>query len=109
MSPHGPAVFLVELSDPHIGADWTDADPVARLTTAIESARAPLPHPGRRTVTGDLTDHASDAEYEQVLELLAPLGDPLYDLPGNHDDRRALHRHFAVPGGDGEPIQYAAI
>jgi 3',5'-cyclic-AMP phosphodiesterase len=28
-------------------------------------------------------------------------------LPGNHDDRRALHRHFGVPGADGEPVQYA--
>lgn len=104
----GQPFFLVQLSDPHIGADWTDADPVARLAAAIESARALCPRPDAVLVTGDLTDHASDAEYEQVLELLAPLGDPLYVLPGNHDDRRALHRHFAVPGGDGEPIQYTA-
>ena len=104
----GQPFFLVQLSDPHIGADWTDADPVARLAAAIESARALCPHPDAVLVTGDLTDHASDAEYEQVLELLAPLGDPLYVLPGNHDDRGALRRHFAVPGGDGEPIQYTA-
>jgi Icc protein len=58
-------------------------------------------------VSGDLADNAAAAEYEQVLELLAPLGAPLYVLPGNHDDRRALHRHFGVPGADGEPVQYA--
>ncbi len=32
---------------------------------------------------------------------------PFYVLPGNHDDRRALSRHFDVPGGDGEPVQYS--
>jgi Icc protein len=104
----GQPFFLVQLSDPHIGADWTSADPVARLAAAIESARAVCPRPDAVLVTGDLTDHATDAEYEQVRELLAPLGGPLYVLPGNHDDRRALRRHFGVPGGDGEAIQYTA-
>jgi 3',5'-cyclic AMP phosphodiesterase CpdA len=33
---------------------------------------------------------------------------PLYVLAGNHDDRGALHRHFGVPGADGEPVQYSA-
>jgi 3',5'-cyclic-AMP phosphodiesterase len=100
--------FLVQLSDPHIGADWTSADPVARLAAAVETARAVCPRPDAVLVTGDLTDHATDDEYEQVRELLAPLGDPLYVLPGNHDDRGALRRHFGVPGADGEPVQYAA-
>jgi 3',5'-cyclic-AMP phosphodiesterase len=31
----------------------------------------------------------------------------VYVLPGNHDDRRALHRHFGVPGANGEPVQYS--
>jgi Icc protein len=32
---------------------------------------------------------------------------PAYVLPGNHDDRLTLHRHFGVPGGAGEPVQYS--
>jgi 3',5'-cyclic-AMP phosphodiesterase len=59
-------------------------------------------------ISGDLADHATDAEYEQVEKLLAPLGAPLYVLSGNYDDRSALHRHFGVPGANGEPVQYAA-
>jgi 3',5'-cyclic AMP phosphodiesterase CpdA len=59
-------------------------------------------------VSGDLAENAADAEYEQVLELLAPLRAPVFVLPGNHDDRAALRRHFAVPGVEGEPVQYAA-
>jgi 3',5'-cyclic-AMP phosphodiesterase len=58
-------------------------------------------------VSGDLADHAADAEYEQLRELLAPLEAPLYVLPGNHDDRLALRRHFGVPGAGDEPVQYA--
>jgi 3',5'-cyclic-AMP phosphodiesterase len=59
-------------------------------------------------VTGDLSEHAADAEYEQVLELLAPLEAPIFVLPGNHDDREALRRHFAMPGAGAEPVQYSA-
>jgi 3',5'-cyclic-AMP phosphodiesterase len=100
--------LLLQVSDPHIGAEWAGADPVARLTTAVESVRAMRPQPDAVLVSGDLAEHAADSEYEQVRELLAPLQAPLYVLPGNHDDRGALRRHFDVPGADGEPVQYAA-
>jgi len=100
--------LLVQLSDFHIGAEWADGDPVARLASAVESVRALRPQPDAVLVSGDLADHAADAEYEVVRELLQPLSAPLYVLPGNHDDRRALHRHFGVPGENGEPVQYAA-
>jgi len=103
-----PPFFLVQLSDFHIGADWLDIDPVATLAAAIDSVRALHFQPDAVLVTGDIAHHASDAEYEQVLELLAPLRVPLYVLPGNHDDRSSLHRHFGVPGADGEPVQYSA-
>jgi Icc protein len=59
-------------------------------------------------VTGDLSENAADAEYEQVLELLAPLQAPIFVLPGNHDDRAALRRRFTVPGAEHEPVQYTA-
>ena len=52
-------------------------------------------------MTGDLADHATDEEYEQVREFLAPLDAPVYVLPGNHDERDALRRNFGVPGGRG--------
>ena len=58
-------------------------------------------------VSGDLSDNATDAEYDLVRELLAPLEAPLYVPAGNHDDRRALHRHSGVPGAAGEPVRYS--
>jgi 3',5'-cyclic-AMP phosphodiesterase len=66
-----------------------------------------VPSPDAVLISGDLADHAADAEYEQVRELVARLGAPVYPLPGNHDDRQALRRHFDVPGADGQPVQYA--
>jgi Icc protein len=99
--------LLAQLSDPHIGAEWADGDPVAGLAAAVESVRSIPQQPDAVLVSGDLADTATDAEYEQARELLAPLEAPLYILPGNHDDRRALRRHFGVPGADGEPVQYS--
>jgi 3',5'-cyclic AMP phosphodiesterase CpdA len=99
--------LLAQLSDPHIGADWAGGDPVAGLAAAVASVRSMRSQPDAVLVSGDLSDNATDAEYAQVRELLAPLQAPLYVLPGNHDDRRALHRHFGVPGADGEPVQYS--
>jgi 3',5'-cyclic AMP phosphodiesterase CpdA len=99
--------LLAHLSDPHIGADWADADSLAGLAKVVDSVRAIRPGPDAVLVSGDLADHATDAEYEQVKEVLTPLQAPVYVLAGNHDDRRALHRHFNVPGANGEALQYS--
>jgi Icc protein len=98
---------LAQLSDPHIGAEWVDEDPGALLAAAVAAVRSMRPRPDAVLVSGDLAENATDAEYERVRELFAPLQAPLYVLPGNHDDRRALRRHFGVPGTGGDPIQYS--
>jgi Icc protein len=66
------------------------------------------PDPDAVLLSGDLVENAADAEYKQVLELLRPLEAPIFVLAGNHDDRAALRRHFAVPGTGDEPVQYSA-
>jgi 3',5'-cyclic AMP phosphodiesterase CpdA len=100
-----PPFLVVQLSDPHLGADWGDGDPFAALAAAVEAAR-PF-RPDAVLVTGDLADHGADAEYERVHELLAPLAVPAHVLPGNHDDRATLRRQFALPGAGADPISYA--
>ena len=99
---------VVQLSDPHIGADWDGRDPAAALAAAVQEVVALDAAPDAVLVSGDLTGHALDSEYELVRELLAPLGAPLHVLPGNHDDRAALRRHFELPGEGAEPVCYAA-
>jgi 3',5'-cyclic AMP phosphodiesterase CpdA len=101
-------MVLVQLSDPHIGATWAEGDPAARLAAAVDSALAVVPRPHAVLVSGDLADHAADDEYREVADLLAPLAAPVYVVPGNHDDRAALRRHFDLPGAEGEPVLYAA-
>jgi 3',5'-cyclic AMP phosphodiesterase CpdA len=99
---------LVQLSDPHIGATWSAADPEAGLAAAVASVRRLRDSPPDAVlVSGDLTDNAGDAAYERVRELLAPLEAPVFVLPGNHDDREGVRRHFDVPGAGGTPVQYA--
>jgi Icc protein len=100
--------LLVQLSDPHIGATWAGGDPVASLSAAVESVRRLPDAPDAILMSGDLADGAADGEYELVRELLAEVGVPVFVLPGNHDDRDKLRRHFDLPGALGAPVQYAA-
>jgi 3',5'-cyclic-AMP phosphodiesterase len=99
--------LVVQLSDPHVGGDWGGADPVRMLGAAVAAVRR-LPSPDAVIVTGDLTDGAAEAEYEQVKAALTPLDAPVFVLPGNHDARAALRRAFEVPGSDDEFVQYSA-
>jgi 3',5'-cyclic-AMP phosphodiesterase len=100
--------LLVQLSDSHIGADWDGGgNPARLLAAAVDAVRAVRPGPDAVLVSGDLAEHASDAEYGQLRALLEPLGAPLYVLPGNHDEREALRRNFGLPGAGHEPVQYA--
>lgn len=99
-------VIVVQLSDPHIGATWVDVDPVASLSATIAQVRRLDPVPAALLLSGDLTEHCSDAEYEQLAELLDLLDAPLHVAAGNHDDRDDLRRHFGAPGEPGTPVQY---
>jgi 3',5'-cyclic-AMP phosphodiesterase len=101
--------LLVQLSDPHVGAEWGGGvDPVARLAETVAAVRALEPSPDAVLISGDLADNGADAEYEQVRELVGRIEAPLHPLPGNHDDRAALRRLFGLPGAGDQPVQYAA-
>ncbi|HKO26817.1 MAG TPA: metallophosphoesterase, partial [Solirubrobacteraceae bacterium] len=98
---------VVQLSDPHIGATWAAGDPVAGLATAVASIRRLRPAPDALLLTGDLADNLADSEYALVLASLEGIDAPRYALPGNHDDRDRLRRHFGIPGEPGTAVQYA--
>lgn len=101
------ALVIVQLSDPHLGAQWGVGDPASGLRAAVQAVGALGARPHAVLVTGDLADHAAEQEYEQARALLAPLPAPVYVLPGNHDRRQALRRAFGLPGKAAEPVQYA--
>lgn len=100
--------IVVQLSDPHIGAAWADGDPEALFVATVESVLELPDPPGAVIVSGDLADNASDAEYEFVRAVLARIGARMFVLPGNHDDRARLRRHFRLRGGGHESVDYTA-
>jgi 3',5'-cyclic AMP phosphodiesterase CpdA len=99
-------MLIAQLSDFHLGADWIDADPAVTVAAAVAAVRALPQRCDAVIVTGDVAEHAAASEYEQALELLAPLEAPVHVLPGNHDDRSSMRRYFDLPGADADPIRY---
>ena len=100
-------VLIGQLTDPHIScADEGSASGEA-LKRAVRTMLAVRPRPDAVLVTGDLAEAATDAEYELVRELLAPLSMPVHVLSGNHDNPGAVRRHFGLPGSQDEPLCYS--
>jgi Icc protein len=90
----GVTRFVVaHLSDCHIGA--TDEAP-ARLRCALDHVAACTPQPDVLLLSGDLTDHGLDAEYEAVAQLLSTVEIPLVTCPGNHDVRTRFVHHLGA-------------
>jgi 3',5'-cyclic-AMP phosphodiesterase len=103
-----PAPFLLlQISDPHIGAEWDGVDPDESLLRAVEAVLDLPDRPDALLVSGDLTDNGAPEEYQRVRELLAPLDLTPYVLPGNHDLRAPLREAFGLPGAGEEPVSHA--
>jgi 3',5'-cyclic AMP phosphodiesterase CpdA len=98
---------IVQLTDPHIGATWSD-DPTAALAAAVDQVRSVLPGaPEAVVVTGDVANTPVDSEYARARGVLDRLRAPVYVVAGNHDDRDQLRRHFETPDTGGEQLVYA--
>jgi 3',5'-cyclic-AMP phosphodiesterase len=105
MSESSP-FLLLQISDPHIGATWEDADPDECLRRAVEAILALADRPDALLVSGDLTQNGAPAEYERLRELLGPLDLEPHVLPGNHDLRAPLREAFGLPGEGDEPTSH---
>src|SRR5262249_12614731 len=68
--------LLVQLSDLHLGADWSNGDPLSRLADAVAAVGALPQQPAAVLVSGDLTEDADPAGYEAAREALAALAVP---------------------------------
>jgi 3',5'-cyclic AMP phosphodiesterase CpdA len=98
--------LLLQISDPHIGASWEEADPDESLLRAVEAILALADRPDALLVSGDLTQNGTAEEYGRLRELLAPLDLEPHVLPGNHDLRAPLRRAFGLPGTGDEPVSH---
>ena len=100
-------MILAQLTDPHITIGPGDAGSAEALAVAIEAVNALDPLPDAVLLTGDVTEHATAAEYGLAAELLAQLSMPVHLLVGNHDDPDGMRAHLGAPGDLGEPLQYS--
>jgi Icc protein len=102
------AVALAQITDLHAGAGWGSRDPLDTLADVVAGIHALPQMPEAVIVTGDLVNDGSEEQYAAVAATLGELQVPCSVLPGNHDDRAGLRRHFGVGGDrDGpDPIQY---
>ena len=98
---------VAQLTDPHIGADWSD-DALGALAAAVSTVNRVLGGPPAAVViSGDVANTPTDSEYEQARAVLDGLGAPIYAIAGNHDDRDGLRRHFEFPAANGDQLYYA--
>ncbi len=97
---------LLQVTDCHLASD-PDADyrgesaqrNLDRLTVAV-SAFAP----DRLVLTGDLSEDASPASYERIVDWASGFACPVAWIPGNHDDRARMQAPFDAAGWDAGPV-----
>jgi len=91
-------MLIAQISDLHVMAPGELAfdrfDTAANLARCVAHILQLRPVPDAVLASGDLVDGGSAGEYQRVRGLLAPLGMPVYVIPGNHDERAALCAGF---------------
>ena len=80
---------FVHISDLHFGRILTDV--LAGLKQKIESIK-----PDMIIISGDLTQRATEKEYQQAADFLNDINTPYFIIPGNHDlsTFRIIERFF---------------
>ncbi|WP_300034381.1 phosphodiesterase [uncultured Roseobacter sp.] len=108
-------MLIAHISDFHVFADAPETS-LVRLDAA-DAARKVIgdiashqPKFDAVIFTGDLADGGSAADYALIKDILAPLGMPVFAVPGNHDDRAQMRTAFGdvLPFGHGPLLNYAA-
>ena len=90
-------IRVLHLTDPHL---FADSDSSLRGTITHETLAAVLDHYQSSAwradlvaMTGDVVQDDSEAAYQRFLDLLGPLGLPVYCVPGNHDVRAVMREN----------------
>lgn len=102
---------LLQITDTHVGAPGHvgyGVDPRARLEACVADINAHHADAALCLLTGDLVNEGAEAEYANLAPVLAGLRVPVRALPGNHDDRALMRRHFPdTPANDDGFLQSA--
>lgn len=96
---------LLVMTDLHIvaqGETIIGIDPAIRLRSALKHAYRTHGDAKCLLLTGDLTHHGTQVEYERLRDILAEFPLPIHMTLGNHDDRENFLRVFPdTPLADG--------
>lgn len=118
-------MLIAQITDTHVRAGGAKAfgdgaDTTARLRAVVKRLLALDPRPDVVLATGDLVDTGSAGDYDQLLDVLAPLPMPVLPIPGNHDHGDGMraafpavaqridapHFHYAI---DDFPVRLVAV
>jgi 3',5'-cyclic AMP phosphodiesterase CpdA len=94
-------MLLAHISDLHLDGSARAASRASRVFDFLDGMVRPV---DALLVTGDLTDHGTEAEYDEVRTLLTRFQRPLLMCPGNHDSRGPYRKVLL-----GEPASEAPI
>lgn len=96
---------VLHITDTHIVPDGAlvsgrleTGAPLDRLVQRFLDIRDQIGMIDAVLVSGDLSDDGSDESYVRFKEIMAPLGLPLYVIPGNHDAREPMRAAFLGHG-----------
>jgi 3',5'-cyclic-AMP phosphodiesterase len=92
-------MLIAHLSDFHVCTGTSESmlvrpDIVAVVEAIVADVVAFRPAVDAVMLTGDVADGGTAEDYAKVRELLAPLGVPIFAVPGNHDRREAFRAAF---------------
>ena len=94
-------VRVLHVTDPHLFADSDSSLRGAVTHTTLADVlghyQASGWHANLVAMTGDVVQDDSKAAYQRFLDLLSPLGLPVYCVPGNHDVRGVMREMLATP------------
>jgi 3',5'-cyclic AMP phosphodiesterase CpdA len=90
-------IVLAHVSDTHLDGSERNAERAGRVMGYLNGLRQPV---DAVLVTGDLADHGTLAEYEEVRKVLSSPY-PTFTCPGNHDVREAYRAVLLDEEGTG--------
>lgn len=94
-------MLLAHVSDLHLDGSDRAATRARRVFAFLDAMLTPV---DALLVTGDLADHGTEAEYEEVRTLLAGFTPPPLLCPGNHDARGPYRKVLLGEPASEEPI-----
>lgn len=95
-------MLIAQISDLHLRTDGSllhhGIDTQAALANCVAHVERLDPRPDLILATGDLADCGKVEDYLSLRDMLGRIGLPVYAIPGNHDDRDAMHAIFWPAG-----------